>query len=149
MSRSSVTIWYDPNLQGYHIECPFNRSFIDFLKASIPASDRAFDPNKKTWSFSEKYLDAVVATAEQFYGKSNVSVLTKDKVNQASQAPAAESQTLDAALLAFMKLLPFEAAQAAYRKASMALHPDRGGDMTKMSQLNVLWTRIEQEVYKP
>ena len=47
-----------------------------------------------------------------------------------------------------MKLLPFDAAQSAYRKAALLLHPNKGGDKEKMTRVNALWSRIENELYR-
>lgn len=46
-------------------------------------------------------------------------------------------------LAEFVKLLPFKAAQAAYREAAKALHPDHGGSAVKMQQLNAAWQRVK------
>lgn len=43
----------------------------------------------------------------------------------------------------FARLLPYSAAKAAYRAAATALHPDHGGDQTKMVALNLLWEKLE------
>ena len=53
-------------------------------------------------------------------------------------------EPIDQTLADFMKLLPFDAAQSAYRKAAIALHPDKGGSMDSMSKLNVLWTKASE-----
>ena len=46
-------------------------------------------------------------------------------------------------LAEFAALLPFEAAQAAYRTAARIYHPDCGGDTLKMQQLNAAWARAK------
>jgi curved DNA-binding protein CbpA len=48
----------------------------------------------------------------------------------------------------FFRLLPFEAAKAAYRLAIQELHPDRGGDPIKAARLNAAWQWIESEIFK-
>lgn len=47
------------------------------------------------------------------------------------------------AIAEFARLLPFTAAQAAYREAAKLLHPDRGGDTNGMQQLNLAWDRAK------
>jgi len=60
-----------------------------------------------------------------------------------------QKRPLDSVLLTFVKLLPYTAAQAAFRKAAMELHPDKnGGNGDRMSALNASWTRIETEFYR-
>jgi hypothetical protein len=46
-------------------------------------------------------------------------------------------------LSAFAALLPFKAAQAAYREAAKLFHPDHGGDQDKMQQLNAIWQQVK------
>lgn len=148
-SAGKVTIWYDPKLDGYQLQSTWNsntQQFIDFLKATIPVSDRSFDPSSKTWSFAKKYLDPVTQSAKHFYGQ--VSVITEQQVKGATQAPS-KTQNIDQVMVEFMKLIPFDAAQSAFRKAAILLHPDRGGDMERMAKLNTLWDRLEKELYKP
>jgi hypothetical protein len=45
------------------------------------------------------------------------------------------------ALTEFVRLLPFHAAQVAYREAAKLYHPDHGGSNKKMQQLNFAWER--------
>lgn len=146
-----VTIWYDPKLDGYQLQSTWNSNtekFVNFLKTAIPVSDRSFDPQTKTWSFAKKYLDPVVQASKMYYGNHEVSVITEQQVKGATQTVAAK-QTIDQVMVEFMKLLPFDAAQSAFRKAAILLHPDRGGDMEHMAKLNTLWDRLEKEIYKP
>lgn len=55
--------------------------------------------------------------------------------------------TLGEAQLRFCRLLPFEAAEAAWKTAAKYLHPDRGGDGQLMAQLNGLWGVIKEKQY--
>jgi hypothetical protein len=48
-----------------------------------------------------------------------------------------------AALTRFAALLPYKAAQSAYREAAKLFHPDHGGDGEKMQELNSLWDEVE------
>src|SRR5271156_6750207 len=89
-----ATIWFDPRIDGYTIQCAFHPHFIEFLKQSIPASDRSFDPPSKTWRFHKKYLDPVVKSAKAFYGDNEVSVVTEQQVAGAAGAGAGASVTL-------------------------------------------------------
>jgi len=56
--------------------------------------------------------------------------------------------SLEGAIIEFFRLLPFEAAKAAYRLAIKELHPDKGGDPVKAARLNAAWQRIESEIFK-
>jgi hypothetical protein len=51
-------------------------------------------------------------------------------------------------LIEFAKLLPFRAAQAAYREAAKMYHPDHGGSDGKMQRLNAAWERAQEHFVK-
>ena len=53
------------------------------------------------------------------------------------------SHTTDT-LTTFATLLPFSAAQAAYRTAARLLHPDHGGNARRMQQLNDAWAQAKK-----
>jgi len=150
---AKVMIYWDTKLQAYQLQMKGDfakiEKVVSFLKTAIPHSDRNWDPTSKTWTFTEKYLDGVQKLCVVMFGSQEVACLTRDKVEGQTRSVSVNgSNTLDSALLTFMKLLPFEAAQAAYRRASMVLHPDKGGDMELMTKLNQAWSKIEKEVYK-
>jgi hypothetical protein len=43
----------------------------------------------------------------------------------------------------FARLLPYVAAKRAFREAAKHLHPDHGGDAAAMTELNLLWQKLE------
>ena len=148
---AKCVIFWDVKIQAYQLQMKSDfgkiEKTVQFLKGAIPHSDRNWEPTTKTWTFTEKYLDGVQKFCVLIFGNQEVACLTRDKVEGQSKISVSSSNTLDSALLTFMKLLPFEAAQAAYRRASLALHPDRGGDMESMTKLNQAWSKIEKEMY--
>lgn len=155
---AKCVIFWDKSLQAYQLQMKLGygsmekvklEKTVQFLKSAIPHSDRNWEPTTKTWTFVEKYLDGVQKFCTLIFGAQEVAILTRDKVEgQSRSISVSGANTLDSVLLTFVKLLPFEAAQAAYRRASLALHPDRGGDMESMTKLNQAWSKIEKEVYK-
>jgi hypothetical protein len=146
-------IYWDTKIQAYQLTMKGEFSKIEkavsFMKASIPHSDRNWDPTTKTWTFIEKYLDGVTKFCVIVFGAQEVAVLARDKVEGQAKAITTNGYSaLDSAMLVFMKLLPYEAAQRAYKMAAMNLHPDRGGDMESMTRLNQAWSKLEKELYK-
>jgi len=134
---------------AYRISVPYSQEFVEALKATIPSSDRARDNAANLWTFSEKYFDFVTNLANMVWkNPGEVVIITREQAQQATAPAVVARATLDSVLVQFMKLLPPSAAQAAYRRAAFELHPDRGGDMSKMSALNALWSRISEELYK-
>lgn len=159
MAKSQL--FWDSSIQAYrlkmHGEWQKTEKIVEFLKQQIPHSDRNLDvvilPNGKkdyTWTFTEKYFDGTVKFLELIFGKGETAVITRAQV-EAAQAPRqamVSSGSPQANMcLEFLKAIPYEAAQKAYREAAIRCHPDRGGDMEKMSTINSLWTRIQKEIY--
>jgi hypothetical protein len=162
-SQKKVRIWWDAKVSAYRLQGDFKPELIEFLKANIPQDHRGYEKTKDPvtgkdehlWTFIEQYFDGMQKAAFLFFGQANVAILTRAQVESATRGPSSlpnmstNLTSLDVMLVEFMKLIPFEAAQSAYRKAAMVLHPDRqGGSMEKMTRLNSIWTRIEKEIYQ-
>lgn len=144
----SVKIWYDDKLDGYVMTSPYRQDLVTALKQLIPATDRKWDPDQKIWMFSERWLTVVETIVKGIWkNPSDVMIITKAQSQKAASPPAIAKSKIEDAAWQFIRVLPYEAAQAAYRKAAFMLHPDRGGDMEKMSMLNALWDKISKEVY--
>ena len=162
-TQKKVRIWWDAKVSAYRLQGDFKPELIEFLKANIPSDQRNYElimnpavsgGKEHLWTFTEQYFDGMVKAAQLFFGSANVAILTRQQVESATRGPSSvpsmssQLTSLDVMLVEFMRLLPFEAAQSAYRKAAMTLHPDRqGGSMEKMTRLNSIWTRIEKEIY--
>jgi hypothetical protein len=146
-------IWWDVKISAYRISTPYSQAFVDFLKIQIPASDRAFDPTSRIWTFNEKYLDPVRFMSEKVWTQSgDVHVVDKQHAEAASRSNSTLARgpeaSLNDSIIEFFRLIPYEAAKAAYRKAAIELHPDRNqNDGERMSKLNSAWSRIERELF--
>ena len=110
----------------------------------MDATGRGWDPASKIWTITERFFPAIKVAAERIF-PGQVNILTREQAEKATAPSAVKIKTLNEVLLDFVLLLPNDALQKAYRVAAMTLHPDRGGDMEKMSRLNALWQRIEME----
>ena len=127
---------------------PFNRSFVDALKALAPGGDRIWDADKKTWMISERIVLLVKDLAEKSF-RVQATFISKQQAQNASAPPRTTTVApIDKLMLDFFRLLPYNAARKAYQIAAMELHPDRGGSLEKMTQLNAAWARIEKEFFK-
>jgi len=150
-------IFWDCTLGGYVVSSSYNDKFINGLKYVIPASERHFDSATKLWHLTENYGQVVKNIAETMFSAAEVSFVSKQVAEQAraSQRSAPPPPVvgvmlapLDKLLLEFMRLLPYEAARAAFRTAATSMHPDKqSGDATKMADLNAFWNQISREVY--
>ena len=152
MSSNQVRIWWDSSVQGYRFQTPYNPKYVDTLKQLIPFSERAWDAGTKTWVISEKVWESVRKITEAAFA-TVAQVVTRAQVEaqaNASRAGATASglaSTVGGAANEFLTLIPYEAAQKAYRHAALLMHPDRGGDPDKMSKMNAAWQQVEKSIY--
>lgn len=141
-------IWWDNAVGAYRISTPYSPQFVDFIKASIPASDRTYDKSTKYWTFTEKFFPQIESVIKKLWPSEHV-IISHTQAQQASASAPVRQAPLDTVITEFFNLLPFDAANAAYRKAATELHPDHeGGNMEKMTKLNALWDRLKKEVFK-
>lgn len=153
-------IWWDTSLDSYVVSSSYSQKLVDSLKQFIPTGSREFDPTTKFWYIKEQYGEFVRQIAEAAFGVGSVSFTSKNVAQQSttqqtysrgtsSTLSASNTSSTEDCLIAFMNLVPYEAAKKSYLLASAVLHPDKpSGDAQKMSKLNELWQRIEKEFYK-
>ncbi len=159
-SASQCSFEWDVARCAYALKAEYQPNFIEFLKAKIPGSDRAWDPSTKTWYIKDAWFDILFELASQLWPGA-VACVPRAQAEQAfKEQEAARNAMLQAqraavlgpfesALLAFCALCDLDSLKASYRKAATQLHPDKaGGDSDKMSKLNAAWYLIEQEFTK-
>ena len=159
MSIIKCRIWWEESSQSYVVSCSFAPKFVESVKSLIPSGSRTYDPTTKFWNVTEQYGEFLRKLAETAFGVGCVSFTSRNVTRQASQQSAysrsshstlttnGQSSTEDA-VVAFMNLVPYDAAKRCFLLAAQTHHPDKGGDAQKMSKLNELWSRIEKEFYK-
>lgn len=145
---TNVRVWWDASVSAYRLASPYNKDLVEGVKATIPISDRSFDPTTKVWTFVERQLDPLL----KFFKLMNIQpvVITRAQTEQASQStpqgPRRGAAIAEVAL-EFMRVAGSDAMQKAYRAAALTHHPDRGGSMDKMSALNAAWERLQKEIF--
>jgi hypothetical protein len=150
---------WDIQRKSYAVSTGYDVNFIEFIKAKIPGSDRAWDASTKMWYIKEAWFDIMFELASQLWPGA-VGVVSRASAEQAwkeqeaarSAMLAAQRQAvlgpLENAILAFCQLCDADALRAARNKMAIALHPDKGGSPEKMAQLNAAWFAYEQELKK-
>lgn len=150
-------IWWDERMQGYCMTASFNPKLVEALKTLIPSGDRDIDMQTKTWYVKEAYGEMLRKLAETCFGIGAVSFTSRTVAEQSQQRTFGSNRgtymtpsvgTTEDAVVAFMNLVPYDAAKKCFREAMTTMHPDKGGDPTKAAKLNELWQRIEKEFYK-
>jgi len=146
--QANVRVWWDASVSAYRMTSPFNHELVEAIKAFVPVSDRSYDPQSKVWTFVERQLDPLRNLLTKL--GCNAVVITRQQAEAASQSTpngATRGKPLADIALDFLTLAGADAMTKAYRHAAMLNHPDRGGDMSKMSALNAAWDRLTKELY--
>jgi hypothetical protein len=127
---------------------PFVRAFVDELKDAIPNRSRSFDPEYRTWTVRQPYVDsALEISAMHFDGMRQLYV----------EQPAPSTETghpieeclrrvrlyyREEATLYLIHGAPWPVIQAAYRATAKLAHPDTGGSNEAMTLVNLAYETL-------
>lgn len=142
---------------------PATKLFFEVLKGSIPSSDRTYSgPPLHEWRFLDIHFDKIKALAEAapFYP---IEILTKEKAEEYSRGTIGSGPiiSIDQYENTFNEILEqsgfgrvsFDKADYSsilriYRKAALALHPDRNKNGAElMSRFNEAWAAIKEQKF--
>lgn len=164
-----ATFEWDSVAKAYKVDTPFDSNFVEFIKAKIPGQHRApqYDPQTKKfafWFIAEQFVEPLVELARliwpaqgavRFVSRSEVEAQQVERERLEREQREAHKQAIiqalperERAMVSFLSLLSLDALKAAYRKAALELHPDRGGDAAKMAKLNAAFAELEKEFAK-
>ncbi len=110
------------------LSAPYSRVFVYKVKALIDPFDREYDPETRTWTVFEPYVDTALGLARTVF---NVSVDDR----RLRPSPARKITWA----MAMFAVLPVEHHEAVYRALAKVLHPDRGGSTQAMQQLTIAY----------
>jgi len=141
-----VRIWWDGTVSLYRISSPYSESFIKSKIHSIPWQDRAWDSQTRTWLFAEQYLDDVQRWCIEEWPGMSITVKTRFETEREMRGalPSGEFTIFQKASIAFVELLDAEALASAFKKMAVKLHPDKGGDKSKFSELNSAYQELKK-----
>jgi predicted NAD-dependent protein-ADP-ribosyltransferase YbiA (DUF1768 family) len=149
MSRGiTVTAKHDKSMGAWSVHFQAGRydwsrvkAILEVMKMKVPSSDRDYDPTTKTWTILEKHWDFIkqIVVAASFDLKEEKEVDYQDFFyNTAPEAHIESHESLHAKLEA---ILGKGFTKKTYLRKALEWHPDRnGGDGSKMSELNSLWS---------
>jgi hypothetical protein len=152
MPKALVT--YIKKLDAYEVkfESAFRewdsvKGIIAVIKATIPVSDRAYDPATKYWTISAAYYSKIEELMR--HARFQVEMQKDLRENFFYEEVAAAKETTESVHAQLVKILGENFTKKEYREYARKNHPDLGGDAAKMSEVNRLWSlynAVSQEV---
>jgi hypothetical protein len=146
---------------------------VKFIKASIPSSDRTYDPNTYEWAFHERYWPLMEQAFKGSHFQVQFTVRKEDFVElkrkqaewakQAGQNFQVKQYPVEADIMIFSNLIDKvgngsnlgtirdwtrQEAEKAYKKAIRFFHPDLHPERaSEASSLNEVWSRLKEGYY--
>ena len=123
------------------LRSPYDRKrtpdFIAKLKNSIPSGMRKWDPEEKVWKVDPSYDDILLKLCEKWFEEVNVIEMQPT----IAALPAGSAS----AYHDLLSLADGNTIKKVYRLIASSLHPDKGGDVRKMTEANAAWEQIKKE----
>ena len=132
MKRKAKMFDCDEAAGGYWLQTPFNQGFIDDLKGEIPKYAREWDAFRKMWWVSQDYEEEVLLLARRYY--------------DIETPPALQGAVTHTAwdILYLRPGAPQEVVRAAYRALAVIYHPDHGGNVQIMKEINLAFEEVSR-----
>lgn len=129
---------------------------LELIKVLVPATSRSYDPHTFHWEIAVEYwtpISTILAQKGWFIEESKSQDTPKVHVDKQyeenfyhepepapKEAPASVAAQLSVFLGVEITTQDLNELKKLYRREAMRLHPDMGGDASKMAELNRLWT---------
>jgi hypothetical protein len=140
MARAFVTI---DRLGDAVLKTPFKANFVADLKDEIPASARAWRPEEKTWWIGRDWVREAIDLCRAHYGE--VEILDEREAKRSAPPPPEPPQPSGPyATLHLLPTAPMPIVEVVYRKLAAMYHPDLGGDLRIMQQINAAFDSIRK-----
>lgn len=136
---------------GCEVKFPFDLDVVEDLKAAIPARERRWRPETKTWFVTRPYVEFVANLLLRRFGDlEEVLAFTEpesphERRGRFRPDPSPIRPT-DAAYreLYLQSNAPAAVIEAAYRALAKLNHPDRGGDDERMRAINLAYEALRK-----
>lgn len=142
-------------LPGVYLYTPFDDTFRNWLKMTVPSGQRAWEAEEKRWWVSEEYADDAVKMAQACFPQLDTSdyFLKSQSHKQTGFGGSAQSQPPKQepagpqAVLFCLPSAPAEVLTAAYKALAKVYHPDAGTrpDALRMTAINGAIERLRKE----
>ncbi len=120
---------------------PFNRGLVEALKREIPAYARSYEPATKAWTVNQPYIATAGALVEATFADVEVIDHSPNFSRPAPPTPRTEYHVLH-----LQPTAPPALVEAAFKCLSKLHHPDAGGSVETMQQINEAISAIRSKV---
>lgn len=121
---------------------PFSRMFVELLKNTIPYTSREWDPERKAWTIDPPYTDLAIALLVKHFPDAHIGGRPGPSFRSPRSTCSCLSRDSDYAKLYVLPTAPPEVIRAAYRALTKMRHPDVGGSVAVMQELNAAFERV-------
>ncbi len=126
---------------SYRVTFPFDRIFVDAIKADVPPHSRTYDPDEKAWYIAVAYQRIIRQLLEAVFIEVEVSDFGRHESRRAE--PDVGGRT-EFHVLHLRESAPPELVEAAFRCLARIHHPDRGGDTATMQAINSAYAALKE-----
>lgn len=134
-STGTASVRYLPSGLFVQLEAPWNKSFQDDMKKSIPTKKRVWDNNDKCWYIVKDQFDKLSHLLDKYYQETILLDFPQQEVSNDYWSK-----------LYLIPGAPVEIIQAVYKILCKKYHPDLGGDVEKMQAINIAHKEILGEL---
>ncbi len=117
---------------------------IATLKRSVPSHLREYEPDTKQWFVADAARTQLDRWLGHLYALHGVEAewLTPDDAGDTHERPHTTAKADPFVVLHLLPTAPPEVVRAAYKALSLKHHPDLGGDVRAMQQLNEAYKQL-------
>ena len=126
-----ASVRYLPSGLFLQLEAPWNKLFQDEMKKSIPAKKRMWDNNDKCWYIVKDQFDKLTHLLDKHYDETILLDFPQQEVKSDAWTT-----------LYLIPGAPLDIVQAVYKTLCKIHHQDKGGDVVKMTSINVAHKEI-------
>lgn len=127
---------------------PYRQEFVEELKDAIPYRSRSFDPEFRTWTVRQPYVDSTLEIAAQHFD--GMRRLYAEQPAPSTESGHAIEECLrrvrlyyrEEAILYVIHDAPWPVIQAAFRATAKLAHPDTGGSNEAMTLVNLAYETL-------
>lgn len=124
----------------YRVTFPYDPDVVAGIKELVPPHSRTYDPVGKSWFVASAYRDIVHELLEAVF------IEVETDPERTFTPPTRTTPRTEFHVLHLQPTAPLELVEAAYRCLSRLHHPDRGGSVEIMQQINAAVSIIRSKV---